>query len=193
MNYLAHSYLSCNNEYLLIGNLVTDLIKKKDEDYYSEAIRKGIDLHRKIDHFTDNHRIVKDSLDLIRSSQGKYAPVVLDILWDYFLCKNWKTYSEEDLQEFSNGVYAILEKNYPNLQEKVVERFESMIAHNFLMSCANKTALIKTLEHLNKRVRFLTNFEEAAEIVIDYNEKLDDNFNILFGEMMSYVESICAC
>ncbi len=193
MNYLAHSYLSCNNEYLLIGNLVTDLIKKKDEDYYSEAIRKGIDLHRKIDHFTDNHRIVKDSLDLIRSSQGKYAPVVLDILWDYFLCKNWKTYSEEDLQEFSNGVYAILEKNYPNLQEKVVERFESMIAHNFLMSCANKTALIKTFEHLNKRVRFLTNFEEAAEIVIDYNEKLDDNFNILFGEMMSYVESICAC
>jgi len=193
MNYLAHSYLSCNSEELLIGNLVTDLIAKKDELHYSEAIRDGINLHRKIDDYTDNHRLVRKSLDLIRPSQGKYAPVVLDILWDYFLCKNWSVYSSEDLQDFSNGVYKILQKNYDSIQEKVVIRFTSMISHNFLMSCASKQALKHTFGHLNKRVRFVANFEEAAEIVTTYEKELNSNFTLFFSEMLAYVESICEC
>lgn len=191
MNYLAHSFLSGNNEDLLIGNLVTDLIKKRDEVHYSVGIRHGIELHRKIDSFTDNHRLVKESLEMVRTSQGKYAPVVLDILWDYFLCNNWERYSNEDLQVFSNGVYKLLEKNYSNLQDAVVRRFKSMIAHNFLMSCADQSALISTFEHLNKRVRFSSNFAVASDIVIEHEQELNVNFNVLFTEMISYVDSIC--
>ena len=55
MNYLAHVYLSCADEALTIGNFIADHVKGKAYLDYPETIQKGILLHRKIDHFTDQH------------------------------------------------------------------------------------------------------------------------------------------
>jgi len=193
MNYLAHSYLSCGDEDLLLGNLVTDLIRKKDETAYSQSIRKGIDLHRKIDTYTDQHPIVHDTLPLIYPTQGKYASVVLDILWDYYLSINWKNFSGEELGEFTNNVYSILEKNYHQIQDKIVVRFESMIAHNFLLSCSTEAALQSTFTHLQKRAKFKANFDKVGEILEAHHDELNDAFMKMLPEMISYVELNCQC
>ena len=193
MNYLAHSYLSCGDEDLLIGNMITDMIKKRDESAYNAAIQKGIDLHRKIDSYTDQHPIVSESLKLIYPTQGKYAPVVLDILWDYFLSINWKNFSGEDLSLFSKNIYSILEKNYPNLQEKIVVRFESMIAHNFLLSCSSEAALQSTFLHLQKRTKFKANFDKVGEILKAHHDDLNASFLGMFPQMINYVELNCGC
>ena len=55
MNYLAHVYLSGANEALIIDNFIADHVKGKAYLDYSKTIQKGILLHRKIDHFTDQH------------------------------------------------------------------------------------------------------------------------------------------
>lgn len=193
MNFLAHSILSCDNEDLMIGNLLTDLIKKRDESFYSESIRAGIDLHRKIDTYTDNHPLVKKSLLLIYPTQGKYSPVVLDILWDYFLSRNWDKFGGQDLQQWSNKVYALLIENYDQVQEKVSTRFKSLIKHNFLLSCSTPEYLQKTFTHLDKRTKFSSNFSEASELVTKYEKSLNDNFLQLFPEMIEYVEANCNC
>lgn len=193
MNYLAHSYLSCGDEDLLLGNLITDMIRKKDEIAYSPAIQVGIDLHRKIDTYTDQHPIVLDSLHLIYPTQGKYAPVVLDILWDYFLSINWKNFSGEELVDFTQNTYTILEKNYGQLQEKIVARFESMISHNFLLSCSTEAALKSTFTHLHKRTKFKANFDKVDEILEAHHDELNESFLKMFPEMISYVELNCDC
>ena len=40
MNYLAHAYLSFNNTYILIGNMISDYIKVKQQYEYSPEIQK---------------------------------------------------------------------------------------------------------------------------------------------------------
>lgn len=193
MNYLAHSYLSCGDEDLMLGNLITDMIRKKDEIAYSDSIQKGIDLHRKIDTFTDQHPIVLDSLHFIYPTQGKYAPVVLDILWDYYLSINWKKFSGEKIQDFSSNVYKVIEKNYDQLQEKVSTRFERMITHNFLMSCSTEEALELTFKSLQKRTKFKANFDKVGEILDEHHDALNTAFLKMFPEMISYVELNCDC
>lgn len=193
MNYLAHSYLSCGDEDLMLGNLITDMISKKDESAYDESIQKGIDLHRKIDTFTDAHPIVSESLQLIYPTQGKYAPVVLDILWDYFLSYNWKYFSGEEIPPFSQNVYAILEKNYDRLQPKIVARFEKMIKADWLQSCKDRERLRGTFTHLHKRTKFKSNFDKVDEIMDEHEAELNKAFMKLFPEMISFVNANCDC
>ena len=55
MNYLAHLYLAEDTPESIIGNLLGDFVKGSAINDYSEGIKAGIKLHRKIDLFTDSH------------------------------------------------------------------------------------------------------------------------------------------
>ena len=59
MNFLAHIYLSGDNDLITIGNFMADGIKGKRYLKFPPDIQKGIILHRAIDTFTDAHPIVK--------------------------------------------------------------------------------------------------------------------------------------
>jgi acyl carrier protein phosphodiesterase len=59
MNYLAHFYLSGENENILLGNYIGDSVKGKDYLKYPAEIAKGILLHREIDTFTDKNEIFR--------------------------------------------------------------------------------------------------------------------------------------
>ena len=61
MNFLAHIYLSGENEGIIIGNFIADGIKGKKYEIYPHAIQKGILLHRAIDSYTDGHPTVRQS------------------------------------------------------------------------------------------------------------------------------------
>jgi len=63
MNYLAHCYLSGKNEDLLLGNFMTDFLQKKEERNYKDIVLLGIQLHRAIDTFTDQHPATLDYSD----------------------------------------------------------------------------------------------------------------------------------
>ena len=55
MNYLAHIILSGDNLDLMYGNFISDAVKGNSFLNFSGDVRKGILLHRHIDHFTDTH------------------------------------------------------------------------------------------------------------------------------------------
>ena len=67
MNYLAHAYLSFGNEQLLVGNLIGDFVKgRKRFEKYPKSIQDGIVLHRHIDFYSDNHTILKQSIERLK-------------------------------------------------------------------------------------------------------------------------------
>jgi len=104
MNYLAHLLLSNYHEDIMIGNFITDFITKPQERDFDSKIQVGIQLHRMIDEFTDDHPIVKESLSRLRKHQGKYAPVVLDICYDHLLARNWDKYSDVHIDQEINEI-----------------------------------------------------------------------------------------
>jgi acyl carrier protein phosphodiesterase len=114
MNFLAHLYLSGNDEEIMVGNILADRskgLKKKD---LSDGILKGIMMHHEIDRFTDNHLVVAQTKKRLNPVFGHYAPVITDVYYDHFLAANWKDYSDVPLEIFAKKSYSVLRK-YKNL------------------------------------------------------------------------------
>ena len=61
MNYLAHIYLSGENQRIQLGNFMGDGIRGKDYLHFHEDIQLGVLLHRAIDSYTDMHPVFRKS------------------------------------------------------------------------------------------------------------------------------------
>ena len=84
MNYLGHALLSPEDPLILMGNLWGDLLRPRDYELLDPDILRGVERHKKIDAFTDQHKAVDEIINLLRPYQGKYTPVVADVLMDLF-------------------------------------------------------------------------------------------------------------
>jgi acyl carrier protein phosphodiesterase len=51
---------------------------------FSGNIQKGIELHRNIDEFTDNHPVTKKAMEIFRPAYRLYSGPIVDILFDHF-------------------------------------------------------------------------------------------------------------
>ena len=65
-------------------------------------------MHRKIDTFTDNHHVFKQSKNRIRGKYNHYSGVIIDLFYDHFLAKNWDEYSNIPLRSFTIDLYDII-------------------------------------------------------------------------------------
>ena len=112
MNFLAHIYLSGDNDFIKIGNFMADSIKGDHYNNYPEYIRKGILLHRSIDSFTDLHPVFRKSKHRLHDRYGHYSGVIMDIFYDHFLAKNWSNYNNITLEKYVFNFYQLLEQNF---------------------------------------------------------------------------------
>lgn len=193
MNFLAHCYLSCSDEDILIGNFITDFISKKVADSYNGGILKGITLHRHIDEYTDQHSASLALRKILRKRHGKYAPVVVDLVWDHFLSINWKQYSGSTLSSFNQGIYEILLRRRKDLPEKLSNDIEEMIDDDFLMAYATHDRMKKSLEWMDNRVKFESAFYETPLDINENYKEIDSLFRQFFPDLIAYSEKVCPC
>ena len=130
MNFLAHIYLSGNNDLIKIGNFMADGIRGNDYLKFPDQVIKGILLHRQIDTFTDAHPIYRKSKHRLHKKYGHYSGVIMDILYDHFLAKNWGNYSNEKLEKYVSDFYKSLEENKNIISEKTKSILSNHIWHN---------------------------------------------------------------
>ena len=111
MNYLAHAYLSSNQQEILVGNMISDFVKGKTKFNYPPGIQKGIALHRAIDEFTDTHPATKKAAAFFRPAYRLYSGAFVDVVYDHFLALDTNQFkTADDLQKFTDGVYKTLEQ-----------------------------------------------------------------------------------
>ncbi len=193
MNYLAHAYLSCGDPGLLMGNLITDFIPKKEEILFTEEIQKGIRLHRFIDQFMDNDEIVKQGTKRLFPSQGKYASVVIDILYDYLLSKFWNNYDDRSLREFADDMYSLLMLSIPDLPSDLQLRLTAMIKRDFLMLYSSENGVLKSLNYMDTRTKFKSSFNKALDDYMAFANDYDREFNEFFPIIIKEVGQFCDC
>lgn len=187
MNYLAHAYLSGDNEELLIGNFIADAVKGKAMDNYSPEVRRGIVLHRAIDSFTDRHPLHKISRQRLHPKYSHYAGVMIDIYYDHFLAKNWLLYSSNDLQTYTAKVYALLEENAAILPERIKFMLQYMIPQNWLLNYANLEGIEKVFRGMANRAKFDSKMESGVEDLEASYESFQAEFTSFFPELKEYV------
>lgn len=186
MNFLAHIYLSGEDDRITIGNFIADKIHGKAYKKYPIDIQKGILLHREIDTFTDAHPIVRQSTKRLHINYGHYSSVIVDILYDHFLAKNWKTYSTIPLKDFSVSFYNLLEESYEILPLRIQNLMPFMIADNWLLNYSKIEGVQRVLDGMNRRTKYKSKMNEATkELKIHYDE-FEEEFTLFFDELITF-------
>ncbi len=190
MNYLAHIYLSYDNDQVKIGNFIADFIKGNNFKKFPEAIQKGILLHRLIDSFTDAHPVVRKSKRRLHKRYRHYDGVIIDIFMDHFLAKNWQLFSTIPLPEYENNFIALLEKNSKILPSKLIVILPYLKMQKWLSSYANLTGIEKTLQGVNKRTKGISKMDLAINDLQENYTNFESDFFLFFKELESYVSNI---
>jgi acyl carrier protein phosphodiesterase len=186
MNFLAHIYLSGSNDLIKIGNFMADGIRGNDYLKFSDDLKKGILLHRYIDTFTDAHPIFRKSKHRLHEKYGHYSGVIVDILYDHFLAKNWNTYSDEKLEDYADNFYKSLRDNYDNLTEKTRAMMPYMIARNWLVSYATIAGIEMILFQMDYKTKHRANMQEAIVELQRFYLEMEEEFTLFFEELRIY-------
>ena len=186
MNFLAHIYLSGNNEAVTIGNFIADGIRGKKYLKYPRDIQTGILLHRQIDTFTDAHKTVRLSTKRLHKNYGHYSGVIVDILYDHFLAKNWSKYCNLPLAEYVDNFYESLENNFEILPKRIQKLMPYMIADNWLLSYASIEGITKVLEGMNRRTQNRSQMNLAVNELQECYNEFEDEFTCFFDELINF-------
>ena len=189
MNFLAHIYLSGNNEQITIGNFVADGIRGKKYIHYTDEIQIGILLHRERDTFTDAHPIFRRSTKRLHKNYGHYSGVIVDILYDHFLAKNWSHYSEIPLKDYINTFYNSLVANIDTLPPRYKQMAPVMIEGNWLLSYATIEGIQSVLEGMNRRTKGRSKMNEATKELKEHYKNFEIDFTEFFKELMEFTNT----
>lgn len=187
MNYLAHVYLSGADNALSIGNFIADHIKGKAYLDYPKTIQKGIMLHRKIDHFTDQHPLFRKNVTLLFPQFRHYSRVIVDMFFDHFLAAQWTFYHPDPLEQFSRSFYQMMEEYDGILPDKTKKILSVIKKHNWFLAYRSIKGLESILDQMSKRTRFSSNMSLAVVELEKNYSKIALDFNVFFSELEDFV------
>ncbi len=189
MNYLAHLYLSGDDEEILVGNFIGDDVKGNSLYRFPEKIRKGIILHRHIDSFTDGHPRFREAKKLVTAEYGLYSGIVTDLFYDHLLAVHWNVYSEYTLRTFTKRIHAVLLSHFFHLPGRVKSFLPFLIQNRRLESYASASGIRQSLEIMSRHTSLPEKSEKAVEILKRNLPFLEENFSVFMNDMIPFVES----
>ena len=188
MNFLAHIFLSGDRDLVMIGNFMADGIKGKSYEKYPKEIQIGILLHREIDTYTDTHPVVRKSSKRLHKKYGHYSGVIVDILYDHFLARNWSDYCNTPLDEYVENFYRSLETHYDILPQRARQLMPFMIADNWLLSYASIEGISRVLQGMNRRTRNRSGMDRAVVDLKAFYDEFEAEFRLFFNELIHFAE-----
>ncbi|HEU4790523.1 MAG TPA: acyl carrier protein phosphodiesterase [Flavobacterium sp.] len=183
MNFLAHIYLSGENDLIKIGNFMADGIRGKQFENYPSEMQKGIILHRFIDTYTDAHPVFRKSTKRLHDKYHHYAGVIVDVIYDHFLAKNWSNYSDESLIDFTNRFYQSLHDNYDFLSERTKGMMPYMIEYNWLVSYQTVEGINRILTQMDGRTKNESKMRFASNELIECYSDFELEFTAFFEDL----------
>ncbi|MAT55579.1 MAG: hypothetical protein CMN32_13965 [Saprospirales bacterium] len=188
MNFLAHLFLTRSDESITVGNYLGDFLTNRQVSKLPKAIQEGVTIHRLIDQFTDEHPLVREGAELLKPKHGRYAPVVLDVMFDFLLARNWERFAGGlGIRNFADQTYRVLLEATPLMPEKIAERTERMVAADWLVHYATFEGIDYTFSRMKVRSSRPKSIENAAATMMDHLEELNERFIRFFPELINFV------
>lgn len=189
MNYLAHLYLTKDYpDEVAVGNFMADSVKgKKVLLDYPEQIRKGIEMHRTIDGFTDTHSLFRQGTKRLHPRYGKFASIIMDIYYDHILATCWADYSIDTLPIFAQSQYHIMTKYQQQLTEPALRWLTIMTRDSLLESYESEAGIDSVLKRMDKRTNGISGMGSAMDELRLHKKAYSEEFHVLFSELQTYL------
>ncbi len=184
MNYLAHAFLSFNNEPITVGNFIADHIKLADAGHLPPEIKQGVLLHRRIDYFTDTHPLFIKSKRNFYDGFERYSGVLVDIYYDYLLAKNFDKFSEVKLDVFTENIYSVLQNNTQHLPETSKGFLNYVLQNNTFYEYSKIEGIELVLKHLSYRINHGIFLNESVPLFLQYEKSIEEDFLEFFEDLI---------
>jgi acyl carrier protein phosphodiesterase len=184
MNYLAHAYLSFNDAEVLTGNLISDFVKGKKRYDFPMGIQRGIQLHRDIDSFTDNHEEVKKAREYFRASYRLYAGAFIDVVFDHFLAAQLN--DATDLKRLTTAYYKQLDEQTHHFPPVFLQMYPHMKTHDWLYHYHLLPAMERSFGGLMRRAAYITEVTTAFTLLNTHYDALNHHFKQFWPSLATY-------
>ena len=186
MNFLAHSYLSFDLPEIVVGNMISDFVKGRKKFSYTEGVQKGIQLHRDIDTFTDNHEVTREAKLFLKPAVGLYAGAFIDVVYDHFLANDPVEFSNTFLQAHAVKIYDILHRYRSVLPDKFQQILPFMASQNWLYHYTEMNGIKNSFAGIARRATYINSSDGAFDLFITHYTSLQKCYNDFFPALKHY-------
>ena len=114
------------------------------------------------------------------SNHRHYSSVIIDVVYDHFLAKNWKQYSTLPLLDAANGYYSMIDQHHDWLNYKAGQYFYYMKKRNWIQSYPTVDGIDQILKSMSRRTPYENTMHSAVvELEKNYKE-LEEGFAEFF-------------
>lgn len=186
MNFLAHLVLSPGGEKIMAGNFFADRVRGSSWKSLEADYAQGVLLHRRIDHFTDQHPLIREAKQLIDARFGLFRGVLLDVFWDHFLALDFARHTDGFvLPEFAEHAHQTLAAHAPVFHPDATRIIEAMIRGKWLVGYAEIDGVDRVLRQMSQRFSRENPMAEGAEALREAHAELAAIFEDLWPEMIT--------
>lgn len=165
-----------------------DFIKGSALNELPLQIQKGIELHRKIDEYTDQHEVVEESKARLRPQFRKYAPVLSDIYYDYYLAKNWSDYHKQDFRDFTTKVSQFLKENESIFPVRAKQFLSYMLQNDILFNYQYLDGIHLVFQGMSRRATFNSGMEKGADFLRLHEAEFEQEFKAFFPDLVEMTD-----
>lgn len=189
MNHLAHTFLAPDSPEARVGSILGDFTRGVDINALPDKVALGVRHHLAVDVYTDKHPEVLASKRLFSRERRRFAGVALDILYDHFLLRHWRAFSDLDQNAFVRQTYRDLQRHEAVMPPTMVKVTRRMVAHDWFGAYQDLDNIGYALDRVAGRVRFRNGFAGIIEEIRDQEAELERHFLAFFPELMTFART----
>lgn len=187
MNWLAHLYLSEHEPAFYAGSILPDMVSMNVLKALPAEFQAGIERHRKIDSFTDAHPAFKASVSRFSPPLRRFGGILVDVVYDHCLARQWSTHSDLPLSEFTARVYASLDSIWADIPVQARPGLAHMRLEDWLGSYRELSGIATALSRISRRMRRPFDASAAMTVIEDQRSNFEDDFRVFFPELKSHL------
>lgn len=190
MNFLAHLFLGPRDPEQALGSLLGDFVRGPVNKLpLPEGVRQGVQLHRRIDSFTDSHAVVAMSRARVSVQRRRYAGIMIDMFYDHFLARHWDRFADQPISEFTADMYALLLAQRAIIPDNAWPVIARMAEHDWLSSYAQMAVMHRALDNIALRVRRTNPLPGSAHELEHNYAALEADFLAFMPQAMDFARS----
>lgn len=192
MNFLAHLVLAAPDGKSMIGNLMPDLVVGRLPAELHPDVALGVQLHRRVDRFTDTHPVVGQTKARLREHHGLFAGILVDVFYDHLLAADWRRWRDQTLDDFARFAYQQMAGDIHHAPPTMREALTRMADQNWLCCYATVAGVELTLqrmsERLSRRMKRTFDVPLATADLIDQLALLRADFDRFFPLLIAHAD-----
>ena len=170
----------------MIGALLGDVVKGPLKGVYPRRWEQGIQLHRQVDAFTDQHPLILQCCRQFPAQYRRFSGIMLDVAFDHFLNLNWRQYHNQPMADFTQSVYQLL--NNTELPVAAQTKAERIVQYDLLTHYQDWEFILEVLAGIGKRLRYDNPLATADSTLTQLYPQIEQTFAAFYPQLQKYAD-----